>query len=67
MHFEDWRRLLPVSHSCAIPHSRTLDRETLEDILVGCSYLGGGGSLSEGTALLADDMKSGLRFELLWR
>jgi DUF917 family protein len=49
------------------PHSRTLDREALGDILIGCSYLGcgGGGSLAEGTARLADDLKSDLRFELL--
>lgn len=49
------------------PRTRTLDRQALEDILVGCSYLGcgGGGSLSEGTARLADDLKSGLGFELL--
>ena len=49
------------------PHTRVLDRQALEDILVGCSYLGcgGGGRLAEGTARLADDLKSGLRFELL--
>jgi len=49
------------------PRIRTLDRQALEDILVGCSYLGcgGGGRLSEGTARLADDLKSDLRFELL--
>jgi uncharacterized protein len=49
------------------PRTRTLDREALEDILVGCSYLGcgGGGRLSEGTARLADDLKADLRFELL--
>ncbi|MFY9549535.1 MAG: DUF917 domain-containing protein [Thermoanaerobaculia bacterium] len=49
------------------PRARALDREALEDILVGCSYLGcgGGGSLSEGLARLEDDRKAGLRFELL--
>jgi hypothetical protein len=49
------------------PHTRVLDRQALEDILVGCSYLGcgGGGRLAEGTARLADDLKAGLRFELL--
>lgn len=53
----------PVRH----PRALALDREALQDILVGCSYLGcgGGGRLSEGTALLADDLKAGLRFELL--
>lgn len=49
------------------PRTRTLDRQALEDILVGCAYLGcgGGGSLSEGKARLADDLKAGLPFELL--
>ena len=49
------------------PRARTLDREALEDILIGCSYLGcgGGGTLAEGTERLADDLESNLRFELL--
>jgi len=49
------------------PNARWLDRVALEDILVGCSYLGcgGGGSLAEGTARIADDLKAELRFELL--
>jgi hypothetical protein len=49
------------------PRARRLDRDALEDILVGCSYLGcgGGGRLSEGTAEIADDLKAGLPFELL--
>ena len=59
----------PINRESGARHlrARTLDREALEDILVGCSYLGcgGGGRLAEGTARLADDLKSGLRFELL--
>lgn len=49
------------------PRARRLDREALEDILVGCSYLGcgGGGRLSEGMAQVADELTAGLRFELL--
>jgi uncharacterized protein len=49
------------------PRARLLDREALEDILTGCSYLGcgGGGRLAEGTDRLAQDLKAGLRFELL--
>ena len=47
--------------------ARVLDRDALGDILVGCSFLGsgGGGSLAEGRARLADDLAAGLRFELL--
>ena len=47
--------------------TRHLDREALQDILVGCAYLGcgGGGSLSEGIAELADALRAELRFELL--
>lgn len=54
---------LPRRH----PGVRRLDRDALEDILVGCSYLGcgGGGRLSEGKARIADDLRAGLRFELL--
>jgi DUF917 family protein len=63
------RALASPEAGAAMRHAqaRTLDREALEDILVGCSYLGcgGGGSLSEGRARLADDLKSDLRFELL--
>jgi len=46
---------------------RTLDPESLQDILVGCAYLGcgGGGSLAEGTGELAGALKEGLRFSLL--
>jgi len=53
----------PSRHQAAIG----LDHEALEDILVGCSYFGcgGGGRLAEGRAHLADDLKAGLRFELL--
>ena len=49
------------------PRARVLDREALEDILVGCAYLGcgGGGTLAEGTQRLADDIKSNLPFALL--
>ena len=49
------------------PRGRTLDRDALEDILIGCSYLGcgGGGTLAEGRERLADDLKSNLRFGLL--
>ena len=47
--------------------ARTLDPQSLQDILVGCAYLGcgGGGSLAEGTAELAGALKEGLRFSLL--
>ena len=47
--------------------ARVLNREAVEDILVGCSYLGcgGGGRLSEGFARLEDDWKARRRFELL--
>jgi DUF917 family protein len=47
--------------------ARVLDRDALGDILVGCSFLGcgGGGTLAEGRARLADDLAKGLRFELL--
>jgi hypothetical protein len=47
--------------------TRVLDRVALEDILVGCSYLGcgGGGRLSEGMAQLEEDWKAGRSFELL--
>jgi hypothetical protein len=49
------------------PRARVLDRDALGDILVGCSYLGcgGGRTLAEGRARLADDLAKGLRFELL--
>lgn len=49
------------------PGARSLDRDALQDILVGCSYLGcgGGGRLSEGMAQIADELTAGLRFELL--
>jgi hypothetical protein len=49
------------------PRARVLDRQAIDDILVGCSYLGcgGGGRLSEGLAQLEDDWKAERRFELL--
>jgi uncharacterized protein len=65
-----WRGLASARDqgtAASSPRTRPLDREALGDILIGCSYLGcgGGGSISEGTARLADDVKSGLRFALL--
>ena len=49
------------------PNARQLSEESLQDILVGCAYLGcgGGGTLAEGRAQLADDLAAGLSFELL--
>jgi DUF917 family protein len=49
------------------PRARVLAWPSLEEILIGCSYLGcgGGGTLSEGLARLEDDRKAGRRFELL--
>jgi DUF917 family protein len=49
------------------PRARSLDRASLEDILVGCSYLGcgGGGSLAEGLARVDADWKAERRFEVL--
>ena len=46
---------------------RNLNLQALEDLLVGCAYLGcgGGGSLAEGRAELAGAVQSGLRFSLL--
>lgn len=65
-----WRGLPePPGHAPAERNSRArvLNREAVEDILLGCSYLGcgGGGRLSEGMAQLGDDWKAGRRFELL--
>ncbi len=47
--------------------ARILNGQALEDILVGCAYLGcgGGGSLAEGRAELAQAIKEGLVFSLL--
>ncbi len=49
------------------PRARALSPQDMDDILVGCAYLGcgGGGTLAEGHAQLADDLHAGLRFELL--
>ena len=46
---------------------RPLDPVALDDILVGCSYLGcgGGGSLTDGRARLAVDVQANLSFSLL--
>ena len=48
-------------------HVRPLDPVALDDILVGCSYLGcgGGGSLADGRARLAVDVQAQLSFSLL--
>ncbi len=45
---------------------RTLDMETLRDILVGCAFLGtgGGGSLKTGLATVAADLKAGREIRL---
>ncbi|MFQ5696056.1 MAG: DUF917 family protein, partial [Terriglobia bacterium] len=46
---------------------RTLSRQDLEDILLGCTYLGcgGGGDYHEGLKLIHTDLEQGLRFRLL--
>jgi DUF917 family protein len=46
---------------------RTLTKQNLEDIVVGCSFLGtgGGGSFSNGLKLIYDDLKAGLVFRLI--
>jgi len=46
---------------------RTLTKQDLEDIAVGCCFLGtgGGGSFSEGMKLIYDDLKAGLVFKLM--
>jgi len=45
---------------------RNLSKENLEDILVGCSYLGsgGGGALAGGLKRIYDDLNAGLMFRL---
>lgn len=46
---------------------RKLNKEDLENILYGCSYLGcgGGGSLPEGLKRIYQDLKAGLEFKLM--
>jgi DUF917 family protein len=46
---------------------RTLTKQNLEDIVVGCSFLGtgGGGSFSHGMKQIYDDLKAGLVFRLM--
>ena len=45
---------------------RLLSEKNLEDILVGCAYLGcgGGGSFPRGMRRLHEDLKAGLSFYL---
>lgn len=45
---------------------RNLSKENLEDILIGCSYLGsgGGGDLAAGLKRIYDDLNAGLIFQL---
>ena len=56
----------PVASSLA-PRGNLLTAETLEDALIGSSYLGcgGGGSLAEARELIAADLEAGLDFRLL--
>lgn len=51
----------------ASPEAEPLDALALEDALVGSSYLGtgGGGSLAEARALIAEDLAAGLTFSAL--
>ncbi|MFZ0739724.1 MAG: DUF917 domain-containing protein [Candidatus Acidiferrales bacterium] len=46
---------------------RTLTKQNLEDIIVGCSFLGtgGGGSFSHGMKRIYDDLDAGLVFKLM--
>lgn len=46
---------------------RTLTKQNLEDIVVGCSYLGtgGGGSFARGMQRVYDDLAAGLTFRLM--
>ncbi len=46
---------------------RTLNKQNLEDIVVGCSFLGtgGGGSMPHGMKRIYDDLEAGLVFKLM--
>jgi len=46
---------------------RTLTKQDLEDIVVGCSFLGtgGGGSFARGLQRVYEDLKAGLTFKLM--
>lgn len=46
---------------------RTLTKQNLEDIVVGCSFLGtgGGGSFAQGLQRVYDDLEAGLTFKLM--
>ncbi len=52
-------------HSGSPGAAMRLSPQNLDDLLLGSSYLGGGGGLADARELIRDDLESGLSFDML--